>query len=222
MYFTCLLQVKTPAVFSAVYLLVYLLVYMYLYSLYLRECSQRRYMFELHGLHLDLVASSYTLHYFGWVSIRLQVHTLTRRPPVAPTNCPIHSSAGDGRRPWLVISALLRNFPTASACWQPASHSFIWARQHKRGGTRGRSSALTDELSIGPFLSIFKKRGGAKRGRWTTDMPLNLRLVRWLALHALSHASSGELRRWNDTVGKLVGSYGWTSVSPDTRCGYAL
>ncbi len=133
--------------------------------MHLRECRHRRYTFELRGLHLDLVASSYTLHCFGWVSIRLQVHTLTRRPPVAPTNCPIHSSAGDGRRPWLVISALLRNFPTASACWQPASHSLAGLHNTSAGGTRGRSSALTDERSIGPFLSIFKKQGGAKLGR---------------------------------------------------------
>jgi len=53
-------------------------------------------------------------------------------------------------------------------------------------------------------------------------MPLNSGLVRWLASHELSHACLGELRSWNDTVGKLVGSYGWTSVSPDTRGGYAL
>lgn len=59
----------------------------------------------------------------GWVSIGLQVHTLARRPPVAPTNCSIHSSAGAGRRPLIGYQRRLGNFPTASACWQPASHS---------------------------------------------------------------------------------------------------
>lgn len=134
--------------------------------MYLWECRQIRYMFELHGLHLDLVASSYTLHYFGWVSIRLQVHTLTRRPPVAPTNCPIHSSAGDGRRPWLVISALLRNFPTDSACWQPASHSFNWARQHKRRRNPGAELRTHGRTFYWPFVMHIQWEGGAKLGRW--------------------------------------------------------
>lgn len=69
----------------------------------------------------------------GWVSIGLQVHTLARRPPVAPTNCSIHSSAGDGRRPLIGYQRRLGNFPTASACWQPASHS-----SSPPGHTRGR------------------------------------------------------------------------------------
>ncbi|TNN61479.1 hypothetical protein EYF80_028358 [Liparis tanakae] len=37
-------------------------------------------------------------------------------PPVAPTNCSIHSSAGDGRRPLIGYQRRLGNFPTASAC----------------------------------------------------------------------------------------------------------
>ncbi|MEQ2310630.1 hypothetical protein AMECASPLE_011057 [Ameca splendens] len=44
------------------------------------------------------------------------VHTLARRPPVAPTNCSIQSCAGDGRRPLIGYQRRLGNFPTASAC----------------------------------------------------------------------------------------------------------
>lgn len=103
----------------------------------------------------------------GWVSIGLQVHTLARRPPVAPTNCSIHSSAGDGRRPLIGYQRRLGNFPTASACWQPASHSSS-PPGHTRGrrgragreedGGRGRGrGAVTDRRSIGP-LSKFPQR----------------------------------------------------------------
>lgn len=94
----------------------------------------------------------------GWVSIGLQVHTLARRPPVAPTNCSIHSSAGDGRRPLIGYQRRLGNFPTASACWQPASHS-----SSPPGHTRGWREvgwgwgAVTDRKSIGP-LSKFPQR----------------------------------------------------------------
>lgn len=129
-----------------------------------RSALKSRYALNLHGVHFRLGGGFlvHTVHSFRWVSIRLQVHTLSRRPPVAPTNCPIHSSAGDDRRPWLVISALLKNFPTAHACWQPAGRPRPSAALHNTsaGGTEGRSSALTDERSIGSSLIIQTDRAG--------------------------------------------------------------
>lgn len=88
----------------------------------------------------------------GWVSIGLQVHTLARRPPVAPTNCSIHSSAGAGRRPLIGYQRRLGNFPTASACWQPASHSSSppGHTRGRRGRAGGGDEGRTEGGSHGP------------------------------------------------------------------------
>lgn len=101
----------------------------------------------------------------GWVSIGLQVHTLARRPPVAPTNCSIHSSAGAGRRPLIGYQRRLGNFPTASACWQPASHSSSPPGTHtgeegadsREQGGWGRGWTVMDRKSIGPMSKFLQR-----------------------------------------------------------------
>lgn len=121
----------------------------------------------------------------GWVSIGLQVHTLARRPPVAPTNCSIHSSAGDGRRPLIGYQRRLGNFPTASACWQPASHS-----SSPPGHTRGRRG----EGSHGPKVHwaavkvspkiLYLSEDGSLRGLCDTE---------WQRLNHLSAESKAKV-----------------------------
>lgn len=146
------------------------------------------YMLEIHEVHFDSVASSYTLHSFGWVSIRLQVHTLSRRPPVAPTNCPIHSSAGDGRRPWLVISALLRNFPTANACWQPASHALQLGQTTQAPAEPG-GGAPHSRTNI--LLAIRRAHSKWRAGLRCDSVNCPVAQSRWLATQAPSPASLG-------------------------------
>lgn len=134
----------------------------------------------------------------GWVSIGLQVHTLARRPPVAPTNCSIHSSAGDGRRPLIGYQRRLGNFPTANACWQPASHS-----SPPPGHTRGRRGwvwvgAVTDRKSIGP-LSKFLQRSSTNRR--ITPMSYLLRFLR-----------KGARLNWHNAGGNDI-DWEWSKIS---------
>lgn len=93
----------------------------------------------------------------GWVSIGLQVHTLARRPPVAPTNCSIHSSAGDGRRPLIGYQRRFRELSHGQRVLTAGQPLLITTGTHTGEEGAGVGGPVTDRKSIGP-LSKFLQR----------------------------------------------------------------